>query len=88
MISDDVYVRKAAAGDDEAFDELVKHHHAKIYEVAHRIVNNPKDAENITQETFSRARQHIKAFQGQTQFGTWVYRIGANTARQYSRREA
>ena len=35
MISDDVYIRKAVEGDDEAFDALVKRHRSKIYEVAH-----------------------------------------------------
>ena len=83
MIPDDVYVQKAAAGDAEAFEELVKRHHPKIYEVAHRMLGNPRDAAGATHATFSDARQHIKAFQGQTAFGTWIYRIAVNRCRQY-----
>ena len=83
MIPDDVYVQKAAAGDDEAFKALVKRHRPKIYEVAHRMLGNPRDAEGVTHATFSGARQHIKAFQGQTAFGTWIYRIVVNRCMQY-----
>lgn len=83
MISDNVYVQKAAAGDDEAFDELVKRHRPKVYEVAHRMLGNSRDAEGVTQATFSGAHQHIKAFQGRTAFATWIYRIAVNQCMQY-----
>ena len=83
MISDNVYIRKAVAGDDKAFDALVKRHHPKIYEVAHRMLGNQSDAEAITHGTFSAARKHIKTFQGRTAFGTWLYRIAINRCLQY-----
>ena len=83
MISDDVYIRKTVAGDDEAFNELIKRHRLKIYEVAHRMLGNQRDAEAITHGTFSAARKHIKAFQGRTAFGTWLYRIAVNRCLQY-----
>ena len=86
MIPDDVYVRKMVEGDDEAFDMLVKRHHPKIYEVAHRMLSDSKDAAEATQETFARVREHIKAFQGRTEFGTWVYRIALNLCLAYNRR--
>ena len=85
MIPDDVYVRRAIEGDDEAFDALVKRHHPRIYEVAHRMLSNPKDAADATQETFARVRKHIKAFQGRTAFGTWIYRIAVNLCLGYNR---
>ena len=83
MIPDDVYVHKAAAGDDKAFEALVKRHRRKIYEVAHRMLGNPRDAESVTHATFSGASEHIKAFRGQTAFGTWIYRIAVNRCIQY-----
>ena len=83
MIPDDVYVRKAAVGDAAAFDVLVKRHHPKIYELAHRMLGNPRDAEGVTHATFSGARKHIKAFRGQTAFGTWIYRIAVNRCTEY-----
>lgn len=47
MLSDDVYIRKAVEGDDEAFDALVKRCRSKIYEAAHRKLGNQRDAEEI-----------------------------------------
>lgn len=44
MISDDVYARKAVAGDVEAFDELIKRHRPEIYESAHRMLGNQRDS--------------------------------------------
>ena len=85
MIPDDVYVRKAIAGDDEAFDALVKRHRPQIYEVAHQMLSNPKDTADATQETFVKGREHIKAFQGRTEFGTWIYRIAVNLCHEYNR---
>ena len=70
MIPDDVYIRKAVEGDDTAFDVLVKRHRPQIYEVAHRKLSNPKDATEVMEETFAKIREHIKAFQGRTPFGT------------------
>ena len=85
MIPDNVYVQRAVAGDDEAFDVLVKRHRPKIYEVAHRMLSNPKDAAEATQETFAKVREHIKAFQARTEFGTWIYRIAVNLCLAYNR---
>ena len=85
MISDNVYVERAAKGDDKAFDRLVKRHRPKIYEIAHRMLGNPKDATDATEETFAKVREHIKAFQGRTKFGTWVYRIAVNFCLEYNR---
>lgn len=85
MIPDGVYVQKAVAGDAEAFGGLIKRHHPKIYEVAHRMLGNPKDAADATQETFARAREHIKAFRGRTPFGTWIHRIAVNLCLRYKR---
>ena len=88
MISDDVYIRKAVEGDDKAFDALVKRHRSNIYEVAHRMLGNQRDAEEITHATFSAARRHLKAFQGHTEFGTWMYRIAVNRCWQYRNTKA
>lgn len=88
MIPDDVYVRKATDGDDEAFDELIKRHRPDIYAVAYQMLDNQRDAERITHASFSGARKHIKAFQGRTAFGTWLYRIAKNQCLQYQQTKA
>ena len=86
MIPDDVYVQKAVEGDAEAFNELVNRHHAKIYGLAYRMLGNPEDAADATQETFLEAYKSIQSFQFKSQFGTWLYRIGINTCQQSIRK--
>ncbi len=86
MIPDDVYVHQTVEGDAEAFNELVNRHHSKIYGLAYRMLGNPDDAADATQETFLEAYKSVKSFQFQSQFGTWLYRIGINTCQQYIRK--
>ncbi|MDE0683591.1 MAG: sigma-70 family RNA polymerase sigma factor [Candidatus Poribacteria bacterium] len=86
MIPDDVYVHQTVEGDVEAFNELVNRHHSKIYGLAYRMLGNPDDAADATQETFLEAYKSIKTFLFQSQFGTWLYRIGINTCQQYIRK--
>lgn len=86
MIPDDVYVHQTVEGDAEAFNELVNRHHSKIYGLAYRMLGNPEDAADATQETFLEAYKSIKAFRFQSQFGTWLYSIGINTCQQYIRK--
>ena len=86
MIPDDVYVHKTVEGDAEAFNELVNRHHSKIYGLAYRMLGNRDDAADATQETFLEAYKSVKTFQFQSQFGTWLYRIGINTCQQYIRK--
>ena len=86
MIPDDVYVHQTVEGDAEAFNELVNRHHSKIYGLAYRMLGNPDDAADATQETFLEAYKSVKTFQFQSQFGTWLYSIGINTCQQYIRK--
>lgn len=86
MIPDDVYVHKTVEGDVEAFNELVNRHHTKIYGLAYRMLGNSDDAQDATQETFLEAYKSIKTFRFQSQFGTWLYRVGLNTCNQIIRK--
>src|SRR5271166_993064 len=71
-------VAKAREGDLEAFTELVNHYERKIYRLAKHITQNDEDAEDVLQETFLKAYEHLKDFQGQSKFYTWIVRIGVN----------
>ena len=86
MIPDDVYVHKTVEGDVEAFNELVNRHHTKIYGLAYRMLGNSEDAQDATQETFLEAYKSIKSFRFQSQFGTWLYKVGLNTCNQIIRK--
>ena len=71
-------VRRARAGDAEAFGQLVSEHQQFVYNLALRVVSNPQEAEDIAQEAFARAWLALPNFRGQSQFRTWLYRIVTN----------
>ncbi len=71
-------VRRAQAGDGEAFSALVVEHQQFAYNLALRVVGDPHEAEDITQEAFVRAWLALPNFRGQAQFRTWLYQIVTN----------
>src|SRR5271155_932724 len=71
-------VARAKAGDAQAFTDLVSRYERKIYRLAKHITQNDEDAEDVLQETFLKAYEHIGDFQGQSKFYTWIVRIGVN----------
>ena len=78
--SDEELVRRSQQDDERAFGELVGRYESKVYSLALRMLRNPEDAEDVLQDTFLRAYRGIKAFQGNSTFSTWIYRIAANSA--------
>jgi len=71
-------VARARAGDQGAFAALVKEYSRKVYRVAKNITQNDEDAEDVLQETFLKAYEHLPGFQGQSKFYTWIVRIAVN----------
>lgn len=71
-------VNLARTGDKAAFGELVNKYSRKIYRLAKNITQNDEDAEDILQETFIKAYEHLDKFQGNSKFYTWLVRIGVN----------
>jgi RNA polymerase sigma-70 factor, ECF subfamily len=73
-------VNRARAGDSNAFGELVQKYERKIYRLAKNITQNDEDAEDVLQDTFIKAYEHLDSFQGNSKFYTWLVRIGVNEA--------
>ena len=71
-------VAKAQAGDAQAFTDLVTRYERKIYRIAKHITQNDEDAEDVLQETFLKAYEHLAGFQGNSKFYTWIVRIAVN----------
>ncbi|HTR34517.1 MAG TPA: RNA polymerase sigma factor [Bryobacteraceae bacterium] len=69
---------RAREGDLAAFNELVTRYSRKIYRLAKHITQNDEDAEDVLQETFLKAFEHLASFQGQSKFYTWIVRIAVN----------
>ncbi len=71
-------VAQAQRGGVEAFTELVNRYEGNIYRLARHITQNPEDAEDVLQETFLKAFEHLGDFQGNSKFYTWLVRIAVN----------
>ena len=73
-------VARAKAGDSQAFTDLMTHYERKIYRLAKHITENDEDAEDVLQEAFLKAYEHLDNFQGNSKFYTWIVRIAVNEA--------
>ena len=75
-----VFVRAAKRGDLNAFETLVNRYESKIFRLAQNITQNREDAEDVMQEAFLKAFEHLGEFQGNSRFYTWLVRIAVNQA--------
>jgi RNA polymerase sigma-70 factor (ECF subfamily) len=74
----DRLVQRARAGDRVAFDDLVRRYRARIYALTLHLTGSRSEADDITQDVFTRAYQQIGSFAGRSEFFTWLYRIAVN----------
>ncbi len=79
-------LRRAAAGDNEAFAELAERYSAPLYGLCFSMLGNKADAQDCVQETFLKAYSTIANFRQQSAVYTWLYRIAANTCYDLLRR--
>ena len=71
-------VDSVCAGDARAFGVLVRRHQSRILRLAFHLLSSSTDAEDVAQETFVRAYQAIRQFDGRSELFTWLYRIAVN----------
>ena len=74
---DGVFVARATAGDDAAFEALVVRYQHRIFRLACRLTSET-DAPDVVQETFLQVYRHLSTFRGGARFSTWLYRIATN----------
>jgi RNA polymerase sigma-70 factor, ECF subfamily len=75
-----VLVTAARSGDTRCFEALIRRYERRIYRLARILVKNEGDAEEVTQEAFVKAFEHIENFKGESRFYTWLVRITVNEA--------
>lgn len=73
--SEEQLIERAQRGDLAAFEALVEAYAVYVYNLALRIVRDPHEAENISQEGFIRAWRGLGRFRSQARFSTWLYQI-------------
>jgi len=80
---DQLLVERAQRGDKRAFELLVEKYQRKLARLISRLVRDPGEVEDVTQEAFIKAYRALPTFRGDSAFYTWLYRIGINTAKNY-----
>src|ERR1043166_3341568 len=80
VFDESALVAKARAGDAQAFTDLVNRYERKIYRLAKNITPKHEDAQDVLQETFLKAYEHLGGFHGNSKFYTWIVRIAVNEA--------
>jgi RNA polymerase sigma-70 factor (ECF subfamily) len=79
-IDESTLVAQSREGDTVAFGELVRRYEGKIFRLAQHVTQNREDAEDVLQETFMKAYEHLDQFKGDSKFYTWIVRIAVNQA--------
>ena len=72
---ENLFVIRLQANEDAAYDELVRIYHASIYHVAVRMLDDPGEAADTTQDIFVKVFRNIARFKGEAALKTWIYRI-------------
>jgi RNA polymerase sigma-70 factor (ECF subfamily) len=85
-------IRRAAAGDMDAFRSIVRRHERLVFGVAYTVLGDRLDAEDAAQEAFLRLHRALPRYRAEAAFGTWVFRLAVTAAldqrRRVSRRPA
>lgn len=81
--TDEQLVVRVQQGDKRAFDLLVLKYQHKVMSLISRYVSDSAEVQDVAQEAFIKAYRAISRFRGDSAFFTWLYRIAANTAKNY-----
>jgi RNA polymerase sigma-70 factor (ECF subfamily) len=71
---------RARAGDVEAFAELVRRHEQRVRAILFRLLDDPRDVDEATQDAFVQVWRSLASFRGDAAVFTWLYRIAVNEA--------
>jgi RNA polymerase sigma-70 factor, ECF subfamily len=86
--SDLELAKKAAGGDGPAFEELYRRHYRRVYALTLRMMGNPTEAEDMTQEVFLQLFNKIGMFRGESAFTTWLHRMTVNQVLMHFRKKS
>lgn len=76
----DELVERCKKGDERAWSELVEATHREVYTLCLRVLGDPDDAAEATQDAYVKAWRGLAGFRGEAMFTTWLYRVASNAA--------
>jgi len=86
--SDFELAQKSAAGDTTAFEELYHRHFRRVFALCLRMMGNPTEAEDMTQDVFVQLFNKIGMFRGESAFTTWLHRMTVNQVLMHFRKKS
>lgn len=78
--TDEEIVARVRAGEAALFEQLMRRHNQRVYRAARAILRDDSEAEDVMQDAYVRAYEHLADFEGRAQFSTWITRIAVNEA--------
>jgi RNA polymerase sigma-70 factor, ECF subfamily len=79
-LSDEEVVERVVAGDTALYEVVMRRYNTRLYRVARAILKNDGEAEDVMQDAYVRAFQHLGQFSGRAKFSTWLTRIAVHEA--------
>lgn len=80
---DQKLVERVQAGERRAFDLLMLKYQSRLANLISRLVRNPDDVQDVTQEAMIKIYRALPGFRGDSEFYTWIYRIALNAAKNH-----
>jgi RNA polymerase sigma-70 factor, ECF subfamily len=77
---DEALIRRVCAGETACFETLMRRHNERIYRTVRAVLGEDADVEDVMQQAYVSAYQHLAAFEGRARFSTWMTRIAINEA--------
>ena len=87
QLSDEQVVAQVLEGQTALFEVLMRRYNERVYRAARAIVRDDKEAEDVMQQAYVSAYSHLRQFNGQARFSTWLTRIAINEALARVRRQ-
>ncbi len=79
-LTDEQVVERVLGGDTASFEIIMRRYNQRLYRAARSILRNDHEAEDVMQDAYVRAYQHLRQFQGRAKFSTWLIRIAVHEA--------
>jgi RNA polymerase sigma-70 factor (ECF subfamily) len=80
-------IHRAQQGDAAAFESIYRRHCRRVYSLCLRMIGNPAEAEDLTQDVFLRVFRKIQTFRGESAFSTWLHRLAVNVVLMHLRKK-
>ena len=85
--SDAQLIARAQGGDEAAFAALYEAHKRRVYSLCLRMVSDPTEAEDLSQEAFLQVFRKLSTFRGESAFSTWLHRLVVNVVLMHLRKK-